>query len=77
MMTVTNAIKGACAAKEQGMQFFDKPEFPVIEYEKPVFKMAKAKKLSEVDMDKSLTDEEYAAKLEKYQTRLFELQNRC
>ncbi|MBR0528984.1 MAG: polyphosphate:AMP phosphotransferase [Ruminococcus sp.] len=77
MMTVTNAIKGACAAKAEGRQFFDKPEFPVIDYVKPEFKMAKTKKLSEVDMDKSLTDEEYAAKLEKYQTRLFELQNRC
>lgn len=77
MMTVTNAIKGACAAVESGEKFIDKPEFPVIDYKKSEFKMAKCKKLSEVKMDKSLTDEEYAAKLEKYQTRLFELQNRC
>lgn len=77
MTTVTDAIKGACAAKESGERFIQKPDLPVTGQEKQSFKMAKVKKLAEVDMDKCLTEEEYAAKLEKYQTRLFELQNRC
>ena len=75
MMSVTNAIKGACAAKEKGERYYEKPEFPVHEVKKQKFELVSQKKLAEVDMDKSLTDEEYQQKLEKYQDKLFKLQN--
>ena len=77
MMTVTNAIKAACAAKENGGKFEEKPEFPVIDYKPEKFKTVKTRKLKEIDMDKSLTEEEYARKLDKYQEKLFKLQNIC
>ncbi|MBR1862603.1 MAG: polyphosphate:AMP phosphotransferase [Ruminococcus sp.] len=77
MMTVTNAIKGACAAKEKGEKFIERPEFPTAGYQPESFRLVKTKKLADVDMDKQLTDEEYGKKLEKYQNRLFELQNIC
>ncbi|MBR4346539.1 MAG: polyphosphate:AMP phosphotransferase [Oscillospiraceae bacterium] len=77
MKTVTESIKAACAAAGQGERYVPAPMFPVTEYAPVTFKMHPVKKLCDVDMDKSLTDEEYAAKLEKYQNMLFELQSRC
>lgn len=77
MMTVTNALKGVCEAADKGEKFSETPEFPVNDVKPKEFKLAKVKKLADVDMDKSLTDEEYGRKLEKYQHRLFELQNIC
>lgn len=77
LVTVTNAIKGACSAVDKGELFRDRPEFPVVEYKPRKFRTVKTQKLSDVDMDKSLTDEEYDKKLKKYQDKLFKLQNLC
>lgn len=77
MRTVTTAVKGACAAKEQGIEYIEPSAFRMIECEPVRYNFVKVKKLAEINMDKSLTDEEYRRKLEKYQSRLFELQNIC
>lgn len=77
MQIVTNAVKGACAAHEQGLKYTSVPEFELADNDTQKFKLVKTKKLSEVDMDKALSDEDYGRKLEKYQHRLFELQNIC
>lgn len=77
LVTVTNAIKGACSAVDKGEIFRDRPEFPVTEYKPRKFETVKTQKLSDVDMDKSLSDEEYDKKLKKYQDKLFKLQNLC
>ncbi|MBP3272952.1 MAG: polyphosphate:AMP phosphotransferase [Ruminococcus sp.] len=77
MRTVTDAVRGACAAKAEGRTYIQEPQFPTESCCPEDFRLVKVKKLSEVDMDKSLTEEEYREKLEKYQNRLFELQNIC
>ncbi|MDO4944446.1 MAG: polyphosphate:AMP phosphotransferase [Ruminococcus sp.] len=77
LVTVTNAIKGACAAVDKGELFRDRPEFPATEYKPHKFKTLSTVKLSDIDMDKSLNDEEYEEKLKKYQDKLFKLQNLC
>ena len=77
MTAVNEAVKGACDAKEKGVRFIQKGQFDTADYKPEEFRLVKTKKLAETDMDKSLTDEEYGRNLEKYQSRLFELQNIC
>ena len=77
MTAVNEAVKGACDAKEKGERFLQKPQFPTTDYKPGEFKLVKTKKLAKIDMNKSLTDEEYGRYLEKYQSRLFALQNIC
>lgn len=52
-------------------------QFPTVKPEFPEFKISDYQRLCDIDMDKSLTEEEYQCKLKKYQERLFILQNRC
>lgn len=77
MKCVTEAVRGACEAKENGGRFCQTPQFDTCAYAPEEFKLVKTKKLAKINMDKSLTDEEYGRKLEKYQSRLFALQNIC
>ena len=77
MSVVTEAIKGACEAKVQGIPYLQKPEFPITDYKPQEFSLVRTKKLSKINMNKELTEEEYRRKLKKYQSRLFELQNIC
>ena len=79
MRIVTNAIEGAVAAKEKGELYALPAQFKAHkDISAPYkFKFVKTKKLASINMDKSLTDEQYRAKLKKYQNRLFELQNMC
>ena len=77
LSTVSSAIKKACEAKEKGEKYVPEARFETISCEQEEFKLVKTKKLSEINMDKSLDEEEYGRKLEKYQNRLFELQNIC
>ena len=77
LKTVTSSIKNAVVSKENGKRFYEKPQFPIAEYIPEKFELLSAKKLNEIDMNKSISDEEYDKKLEKYQNRLFELQNLC
>lgn len=77
LVTVTNAIKGACSAIDKGEIFKDRPEFPVTDYKSQKFSTVKVKKLADIDMNKSLSDEEYDKNLKKYQDKLFKLQNLC
>ncbi|MBR1739544.1 MAG: polyphosphate:AMP phosphotransferase [Ruminococcus sp.] len=76
-MTVTNTIKSACAAADREEKYIEPPEFPVCEYEPRSFETVETKRLAEIDMDKSLTEEEYDRELKKYQDKLFKLQNLC
>lgn len=77
MSVVNEAVKGACDAREKGMRFVPVPQFDTADYKPETFLCVKTKKLAETDTDKSLTDEEYGRYLEKYQSRLFALQNIC
>ncbi len=77
MRTVTEALKGACEAKANGKPYFVPAEYAPIKSSPTQFDLVKTKKLASVNMDKSLTDDEYRRKLKKYQNRLFELQNIC
>ncbi|MBQ9484293.1 MAG: polyphosphate:AMP phosphotransferase [Ruminiclostridium sp.] len=77
MRTVTSAIEGACEAKEKGEPYIMPNDFPLTEYEPLKFEMVKTKKLAAINMNKELTEEQYRAKLKKYQSSLFELQNIC
>ena len=82
MRTVTSAIEGAVAAKEKGEPYIIPAQFKAhsdaSNYSRPYkFNIVKTKKLADIDMDKSLTEEQYRRRLKKYQNRLFELQNMC
>ncbi|SDA16281.1 polyphosphate:AMP phosphotransferase [Ruminococcus sp. YE71] len=77
MRIVTNAVKGAVTAKAAGTKYAETPEFTPCDVKPEKFRLVKTKKLADTDMDKSLTDKEYGEKLNKYQDRLFELQNIC
>ncbi len=77
MSIVTEAIKGACAAKEKGVPYLQEAEQPLADYAPEKFRLISTKKLSKINMQKELTEEEYRSKLKKYQNRLFELQNMC
>ena len=77
MNIVTDAIKGACAAKEKGVPYLQEPEQQLTAYSPEKFELIRTKKLSKINMDKELSEEEYRRKLKKYQNRLFELQNMC
>ena len=77
MKTVTEAVEGACAAKKEGKLYTIPPMFPTVNCPPQSFTLLKSKKLAKVDMNKTLTEEEYRRKLKKYQARLFELQNIC
>lgn len=77
LVTVTNSIKGAVAAEENKTQFSEKPELPLAEIKPCIFKTADQPKLADIDMNRSITDEEYEKKLKKYQDKLFKLQNLC
>lgn len=74
---VTNAVSGAVKAKEQGKHFEPEAQFETCGYKYPEFKTVQVPELHEVDLSKSLTDEEYEKKLKKYQDKLFKLQNLC
>ncbi len=77
MRTVTQIIKAACEAKAEGIKYRMPPEFEKTEIKPVRYELVKVPKLCEVDMAKSLTDEEYEKQLERLQDRLFELQNIC
>ncbi len=77
MQVVTGAIRSACAAKAEGAAFRMNAPFPTIVPKSGSFSLIEVKKLADTDMDKSLTEEEYEKALDKYQERLFELQNIC
>ncbi|MBR5091613.1 MAG: phosphate--AMP phosphotransferase, partial [Ruminiclostridium sp.] len=79
MRTVTEAIEGAVNAKNKGEEYIMPAQFTTLkDVSKPYsFSFVKTKKLAKIDMNKSLTDEEYRNQLKKYQSRLFELQNMC
>lgn len=77
MRIVTESIEGACAAKEKGTLYKMPQEFPVAQPESDDTVLVKRKKLAEIDMNKSLTEEQYRRRLKRYQDRLFELQNIC
>ncbi|MBQ5311434.1 MAG: polyphosphate:AMP phosphotransferase [Oscillospiraceae bacterium] len=77
MRTVTENIKAACACAAQKERYVMPPQFTVCDVKPVEFELVKTPKLCEVDMDKVLSDDEYADLLEHYQERLFELQNIC
>lgn len=71
------AVEGKLEAKASASTFVPKNQIPFANVKPEEFKMAAAPKVSEVPLDKTLTDEEYDKKLEKYQDKLFKLQNLC
>ena len=77
MRTVTECIKGACAAKAQGTVYHMPSEFEATEARPAAFDLVKVPRLRDVDMNRTLTEEEYEEQLEHWQSRLFELQNIC
>ena len=77
MKTVTDTIRAACEARAAGKNFRPVPQFPTADVKPEKFPLVKTTKLAKIDMDKSLTDEEYREKLDKYQKKLFKLQNLC
>ena len=77
LSTVSSCIKSACEAKDKGEKYVPEVRFETIECKPVNFEIVKTKKLKDIKMDKALDDEEYGRKLEKYQNRLFELQNIC
>ena len=77
LSTVSEAIRKACEAKEKGGKYVPEARFETIACEPEKFELVKTKKLADIKMDKALDVEEYGKKLEKYQNRLFELQNIC
>ncbi|MBP5605524.1 MAG: phosphate--AMP phosphotransferase, partial [Ruminiclostridium sp.] len=77
MRIFTETLEGAVEARKNGTLYTIPPEFPVKVTEPEQFALEPVKKLSQINMNKSLTDEEYRRKLKKYQDRLFELQNLC
>ncbi len=77
MRAVTSSITGACEAKSNGKIYKMPAQLPLTEYKPPEFRLVKSVKLSKIDMNKELSEEEYRSELSKYQSRLFELQNLC
>lgn len=71
------AVEGKLEAKASASTFVPKNQIPFANVKPEEFKMAAVPKVSEVQLDKTLTDEEYDKKLEKYQDKLFKLQNLC
>ncbi|MBP3794375.1 MAG: polyphosphate:AMP phosphotransferase [Ruminococcus sp.] len=71
------AVEGKLEAKASASTFVPKNQIPFANVKPEEFKMAAVPKVSEVPLDKTLTDEEYDKKLEKYQDKLFKLQNLC
>ncbi len=71
------AVEGKLEAKASASTFVPKNQIPFANVKPEEFKMAAVPKVSEVPLDKTLTDEEYDKKLEKYQAKLFKLQNLC
>ena len=71
------AVEGKLEAKASASTFVPKNQIPLANVKPEEFKMAAVSKVSEVPLDKTLTDEEYDKKLEKYQDKLFKLQNLC
>ena len=71
------AVEGKLVAKASASTFVPKNQIPFANVKPEEFKMAAVPKVSEVPLDKTLTDEEYDKKLEKYQDKLFKLQNLC
>ena len=77
MRAVTSSITGACDAKANGKPYKMPAQFPITDIEPLKFDLVRTVKLAKTDMNKELTDEEYRTALDKYQSRLFELQNLC
>ncbi len=77
MKTVSEAVEGAINARNEGRVHTMSPMFRTAGLAPQSFSLVKTRKLAKIDMDKSLTEEQYRRRLKKYQTRLFELQNIC
>ena len=77
MRTIVKSIKQFIDCQSNNEKFVQTSEFPVFDYVKPKFELVERPKLSDVDMGKTLDDEEYNKKLKSCQEKLFELQNLC
>lgn len=77
MRIVTSSIEEACEAKKNGVPYIMPAQFPTVKCSPESFELIKTKKLAKINMNKSLTEEQYREKLKKYRARLFELQNIC
>ena len=74
---LVEAIEGKLQAKADGKKFVPKNLLEFADVKPESFEMAKTRKVSEVSLDKTLTEEEYQKQLDKCQDKLFKLQNLC
>lgn len=75
---LVEAVEGKLAAKAEGKPFTPKNQLDLVDVKPEMFEMAKMQKVREAALvEKTLTDEEYDELLEKYQNKLFKLQNLC
>ena len=74
---IIGSIKGALAAKAEKKKYIPSSQFKTFNPPLMGFNSVQVPKLKDVDLDKSLTEEEYEAQLDKYQDKLFKLQNLC
>ena len=74
---LVEAIEGKLEAKAEGKKFVPKNLLEFADVKPEMFEMAQTRKVSEVSLDKTLTEEEYQKQLEKCQDKLFKLQNLC
>lgn len=78
LRVLVEAVEGKLAAKAEGKSFVPKNQFDFADVKLEQFEMSKMQKVREAALvDKTLTDEEYDELLEKYQDKLFKLQNLC
>ena len=74
---LVSAVEGKLEAVAEGKSFVPRYEFPFADVKPETFEFADTPKVAQVALDKTLSDEEYEQKLEKYQDKLFKLQNIC
>ena len=74
---IIGSIKGALDAKKDKKKYIPKAQFETVSPALEGFNSVQVPKLKDVDLNKSLTDEEYEEQLDKYQEKLFKLQNLC